>query len=77
MSIAEVQLRISRAIAKYGPFTSTAEGLGVITEEYQELIAAVRSNDLSAVRAEALDVAAAALKLAGDCTNENLRERSK
>ena len=37
-------------------FCSTHEGLGAITEEYHELIEAVRQNDWSNIKHELLDV---------------------
>lgn len=55
------------AAAIYGPFSSTHEALGVITEEFHELIEAIRSNDLAAVSREVLQVAAVAARLADQC----------
>lgn len=52
-----------RADASYGPFTSTHEALGVLVEEMAELTDAIRQNDADAVQAEALQVAAVALRL--------------
>jgi len=52
---------------KYGSFKSTHEGLGVITEEYHELIEAIRGNYSESVRQEAIQVAAACLRLANQC----------
>lgn len=54
---------INKRIAKHGskPFHSHMEALGVVTEEYHEFIEAVRSNDHDHIRAEALDLAVAAL----------------
>jgi len=43
-----------------GKFCSTHEGLGVITEEYHELVDAVQSNEPSDYKSECLDVAVAA-----------------
>ena len=63
----ELQERLLRAQAAYGPPASAAESLGVITEEYYELIEAVRSNKRESVRWEALDLAAACLRLADAC----------
>lgn len=66
----ELVTRISAADEKYSDYTSTHEAMGVITEEYAELIEAVRANDLTAVRSEALDIAAAAIRLAMACGEE-------
>ncbi|MCH9022452.1 MAG: hypothetical protein IID32_06780 [Planctomycetes bacterium] len=54
-----VDLALSNALTKKGPgcFASTHEALGVITEEYIELVEAVRSNDDSKVMAELMDIA--------------------
>jgi hypothetical protein len=62
------------------PFISTHEGLGVLTEEYHELIEAVRSNDHQKVCKEAIDVAVtAAFILASDIyygrTQQSQRQR--
>lgn len=55
------------ATARYGPFRSTHEGYGVLAEETAELLDAIRANDLDAIRAEAIQVAAVALRLAEQC----------
>lgn len=55
------------AAAIYGPFKSTHEALGVLTEEFHELIAAIRSNDLAAVSREAIQVSAVAARLSDQC----------
>ena len=60
----EVEAEVSRAEARYGNFTSTHEGLGVLLEEFNELADAVRANDLPAVRREAIQVAAVASRIA-------------
>lgn len=52
--------RIGAATERYGPFASTHEALGVASEEWDELREAIRSNDLDAIRSEALDLAAVA-----------------
>ena len=48
----------------YGGFSSTHEAYGVIAEELAELLEAIQSNNLDRVRCEAIDVAAAATRLA-------------
>jgi NTP pyrophosphatase (non-canonical NTP hydrolase) len=63
-TIGEIDKRIAAADARYGPFASTHEALGVCLEEWEELREAVQSNALDAVRHEALDLAAACLRLA-------------
>jgi NTP pyrophosphatase (non-canonical NTP hydrolase) len=75
MSLIEDRIEIARA--RYGAFKSSHEALGVITEEYQELIEAIRANDLELVFKEALDLAACATKLARDCGNREFLKRSR
>jgi hypothetical protein len=73
----EVMLKEADAAElRYGPFTSSHEALGVVTEEYHELVGAVMSNDLDRVRAEALQVAACALRFAEACGLKAFIERS-
>ena len=43
----------------WGTFSSSHEILGIITEEYHELIDAVKSNNLDKVHEELLDIAVA------------------
>jgi NTP pyrophosphatase (non-canonical NTP hydrolase) len=65
--IAEVNAIVASCDERYGPFTSTHEGYGVLAEEVAELFEAVRANSLQATRREALQVAAVALRLAREC----------
>ena len=58
---------ISRADGGWGTLHSSHEGLGVLTEEYQELLEAIRANDLTRIRREAIQVAAVAYRLAMAC----------
>ena len=44
-----------------GAFVGTHEALGAITEEYFELVGAIRSNDAAAVDRESLDIAVACI----------------
>jgi NTP pyrophosphatase (non-canonical NTP hydrolase) len=62
-----LRFRIDAANRRYGPFSSTHEALGVASEEFDELRTAIHSNDLAAIRSEALDLAAVALRLAATC----------
>lgn len=69
--------RMSDAERSYGPFASTHEALGVCLEEWTELLGAVHLNNLQAIQHEALDLAAALLRLHDQInTNEALRARS-
>jgi hypothetical protein len=69
--------RIAAAQARYGPFASTHEALGVAVEEWDEFRDAIRSNDLAAVQHECLDLAAVLIRLADAlATNDALRARS-
>jgi NTP pyrophosphatase (non-canonical NTP hydrolase) len=62
---------------RYGQFASTHEALGVLTEEYYELMGAIWQNDLKAVRKEALQLASVALRCAAACTQQSFIERSR
>ena len=77
MSISAIAARMEKARDRYGPYTSSHEGYGVIAEEMAELLTAIRSNDMNAIYREACDVAAAAAKLAMDCGNTAFQDRSR
>jgi len=63
--------------ARYGPFASTQEALGVCLEKWDELRAAIHANDLDAVQKECLDLAAPLMRLAEQLfVNQRLRRRS-
>ncbi len=62
-----IDQRIADADRLYGPPTSAHELLGVIAEEYAELIDAIRSGKIMSVQWEAMDLAAACLRLADAC----------
>jgi len=63
--------------AKYGPFASTQEALGVCLEEWDELRAAIHSNDLDAVQRECIDLASPLLRLAEQLfADKRMRRRS-
>ena len=55
---------------RYGPFASTHEAFGVLAEEIQELLDAIRANAMESVRTEALQVAAVAARLAAHCRDD-------
>lgn len=61
-----VEEELVRASGRHGGFSSVHEGLGVITEEYHELIEAVRSNDPAKIREEATQLAAMATRMLMD-----------
>ena len=48
---------------RYGPFASTHEALGVLLEEWDELRAAIQSNNLDDVQRECLDLAVPLMRL--------------
>lgn len=68
-TIAEIDRRLRDAGEKYGHPACTHESLGVIAEEYAELVESVRSGRTGAVHWESLDLAAACLRLAEECWN--------
>lgn len=59
--------RINKADNTYSAPASAHEMLGVIAEEYAELIEAIRTGKSGSVEWEALDLAAAAIRLAYAC----------
>jgi len=73
----ELETRMEKAAQRWGPFASTLEALGVAMEEWDEFREAVRSNNLTAISDEALDLAAALVRLAYNIQDSQaLRERS-
>lgn len=74
---AEVVAERLRADLRYGAFRSTHEALGVLVEEFDELRAAIHANALESVRAEAIQIAAVAMRLAAACRGDaDFEERS-
>lgn len=69
--------QIDYAEARYGPFTSTHEGYGVLAEEMAELLDAIRAGAVQAIREEAVQVAAVAFRLAMGLDEEATRARSR
>lgn len=63
--------RINKADNTYSAPASAHEMLGVIAEEYAELIEAIRTGKSGSVEWEALDLAAAAIRLAYACNVGN------
>lgn len=55
---------MNRSRAKWGPYRSTHEAYGVLCEEMKELLDAIHADDNRAARAEALQIAAVALRFA-------------
>ena len=53
-----------KARGRYGDFTSTHEAYGVLCEEVDELLSAIRANMAEEVLEEAIQVSAVALRLA-------------
>jgi len=67
-----IELEHAGAIAHYPKFNSPHEGLAVLQEEFEELKAEVfknhKSRSVEAMRKEAIQVAAMALRFILDCT---------
>ncbi len=67
---------LAGAVGKWPRFNSLHEGWGVLSEEVDELWDHVRLNqkkrDPAAIRAEAIQVAAMALRIAVECTTEEV-----
>ena len=71
-ALATVGTEVEQAVARYGPFHSAHEGYAVILEEVDELWDEVkkspRRRDLAAMKAEAVQVAAMAVRFLMDVT---------
>lgn len=67
MTYEQIFMRIDAAHKKYGALASTHEALGVASEEWDELRAAIHANNIGMVRNEALDLAAVMIRLADSC----------
>ena len=65
------------ADVRYDIFKSTHEGYGVLSEEVSELLEAIHSNDAVAIREEAIQVAAVAMRIAECLDSEDVRKRSR
>ncbi len=67
---------LNRAYEKHGPMTSDMATLGVVTEEYFEVVEAMRGKERWRVRAELLDLAIGAIRgvLAIDAEAEARKE---
>ena len=80
MTLAEIENAILEEIAvadaRYGAFTSTHEGLGVLIEELDELKTAIHDNDLPGAQVEATQIAAVAWRLAGSLVSSETCDRS-
>jgi hypothetical protein len=73
----EIRQHIAASDARYGPFASTHEALGVACEEWDELRAAIHSNKLASVEEECIDLAAVLIRLAEDLRgNLYIKDRS-
>jgi len=71
-----VLVEVLNADKRYGPFTSTHEGFGVLAEEVAELLEAIRSNERDSIEYEATQVAAVACRIVRSLTNSSTRQRS-
>ena len=67
---------VAKADARYGSFTSTHEGYGVLAEEVAELLEAIRRNDPGAIQSEAIQVSAVAARIAVSLMNSDTCKRS-
>lgn len=66
-SIQALRDEIDSAESRHGGFNSTHEALGVLTEEFDELRAAIHANSMQATSREACQVSAVALRLHDIC----------
>lgn len=65
-ALAEVRAELLRAIAKFPPFNSAHEGYAVLAEEVDELWDDVKRDFAQGQRAEAVQVAAMAVRFVTD-----------
>lgn len=72
-TIAALDARIGMAEARYGAFASTHEAMGVALEEWDELREAIKSNKMSSIEWECLDLAAVLIRLAENINHVALR----
>ena len=63
----EVVAEYRRAVEKFPPYHSDREGFDILDEEVQELKQAIRHETPQQARAEAIQVAAVAIRLVMDC----------
>jgi hypothetical protein len=74
IALADAEEEMKKARAKFAPMNSAHEGFAVLYEEFDELKAHVWMNqskrDLTAMRQEAIQVAAMALCFAAEICNE-------
>ncbi len=64
---ADVSNELLRATTKFGPFNSAIEGLAILEEEVDEFKQEVRHGTIEKARAEAVQVAAMAIRFLIDC----------
>lgn len=73
---AAVGTEVTQAVKNWPPFNSAHEGYGVLLEEVDELWAHVKTNqtrrDLEAMKKEAVQVAAMAIRFAVEVCNEEV-----
>lgn len=62
-TLEQVTIAVAQKIEKHGrgAYVSSHETLGIVAEEYHELVEAVRQNDPSEIATESLDVAVACI----------------
>ena len=63
----DIAVEITIATNRYGDYASVQEAYGVLAEEMAELLDAIHANASESVRAEAIQIAAVATRLAEHC----------
>lgn len=60
--LSDILFALDRADRRHGPLGSNMAGLGVITEEYHEVVEAFRSGEAHRMRAELVDLTTGCLR---------------
>lgn len=71
-----VRRELARAVDKFRPMASPHEGYAVILEEVDELWDAVKRGNMDAMREEAVQVAAMAVRFLVDCVYCDMGQRA-
>lgn len=74
-AVQAVLMEVRKATVKFGPFASSHEGYAILREEVDELWDDVKANNLEGARAEAVQVAAMAIRFLIDVRSKQAMEK--